>query len=119
MLPANVTNHPPLFAQGALSQESNIRPESSLHVRETQLLLQPALSHYSEPSVRECADELSRVIDSIEDSVSFKHTKFSTPLIGSISNAIVRKERILGDHRLDLEFVVQLLVRKILRSVCT
>ena len=57
---------------------------------------------------------LSQVIDLIDNSVSFK-CRYS--LIGLILNSTVRKGRILGDHRPDMEFVVPSLVHARSRRV--
>ena len=57
------------------------------------MLLQPGLSRYSEASVRKPADESSQVIDSIDNMVSFKHSR---PV-----------DRFDSNDMPDIEFVVQ------------
>ena len=81
MLPANIMNNLTITCHrsleglfSALSQESNLRPEALTMFMEHRPppLLQPTLSRCSEPLARKHVTEPSRVIYSIEDSVSFK-----------------------------------------------
>ena len=78
-------NHPPLFARVAIfgskqGKEPQVRKFSLCSWKVSPpLLLQPGPSRYSEASGRKRTDESSRVIDSIEDSVSFKR-RYSPPL---------------------------------------
>ena len=125
MSTANVNNNLVITCRrslkGALSYERNLRPETSLcsWIIRSPLLVQPGLSCYSEVAARKRADESSRAIDSIKESVSFLQASiFSAPLIGSILNAIVRKGRTLGDHKPNVMFVVQWLVHVRSRTVC-
>ena len=71
-------------------------------------LLQPDPSRYSEALGRKCADESFRTIDSIEDSAS------SVDILHSFDRFATERDHQKGEdpsnHKLDIEFIVQLLV---------
>ena len=88
MSTANINNNQPITCHRslerlflALSQERNLRLEtySCSWIIMLPTLPQPGLSCYSEASARKRADELSWVINSIDDSVNFK-CRYSRPV---------------------------------------
>ena len=125
MLPAKVMNSrcrslESLFL--ALSQETTLYQKSLsmfvTHKAPSASTASPELLLWTF-SEKTCHIELSRTINLIEDSVSFERW-YSPPswYVWSRRDSQERRDLYLGDHRPDVEFVVQSLVRVRSRTVC-